>query len=170
MKIFFYQIPFFCNFKNSQKSIFELGKTAKNAVSRKIFFYYLFDFTSFWPDFFKFSGPLWNYSVYFSALCLPGYVSETGLSSTMNSEPCYPCPPGHFQEAAGQRGCLKCPQTNNSNSVLNSNLTKLKGLSSILQCPEIEKSVVDEEVRHSYLIFLKAFSFLHFWSFLCQNM
>ena len=68
----------------------------------------------------------------------------------MNSEPCYPCPPGHFQEAAGQRGCLKCPQTNNSNSVLNSNLTKLKGLSSILQCPEIEKSVVDEEVRHSH--------------------
>ena len=134
-----------------QKSIFELGKkfkTAKNAISRKKnFFFNLFDFTSFLPDSFKFSGPI---CIYFSALCLPGYVSETGLSSTMNSEPCYPCPPGHFQEAAGQRGCLKCPQTNNSNSVLNSNLTKLKGLSSILQCPEIEKSVVDEEVRHSH--------------------
>ena len=28
-KIFFYQIPFFCNFKNGQKSIFELGKSLK---------------------------------------------------------------------------------------------------------------------------------------------
>ena len=27
--IFFDQIPFFCNFKNGQKSIFELGKSLK---------------------------------------------------------------------------------------------------------------------------------------------
>ena len=45
----FDQNPFFCNFKNGQKSIFELGKkfkTAKNAISPKILFD-LFDFTSF---------------------------------------------------------------------------------------------------------------------------
>ena len=37
-KMFFNQIPFFCNFKNGQKSIFEMEKkfkTAKYAISRK---------------------------------------------------------------------------------------------------------------------------------------
>ena len=36
----------FCYFKNGQKSIFELGKTTKNVISRKNFFD-LFGFTSF---------------------------------------------------------------------------------------------------------------------------
>ena len=91
----------------------------------------------------------------FIALCLPGYVSETGLSTS--SEACYPCPSGFFQEAAGQRGCLECPRTNSS--VLNPRITKLKGLSSILQCPEIEKSSVNDNVRHR--VFHNKMSFLH---------
>ncbi|XP_063877551.1 sushi, von Willebrand factor type A, EGF and pentraxin domain-containing protein 1-like isoform X4 [Scylla paramamosain] len=36
-------------------------------------------------------------------MCLPGQVSNTGL------EPCYYCPPGHFQEQEGQKECLRCP-------------------------------------------------------------
>ncbi|XP_050712143.1 sushi, von Willebrand factor type A, EGF and pentraxin domain-containing protein 1-like isoform X3 [Eriocheir sinensis] len=36
-------------------------------------------------------------------MCLAGQVSETGL------EPCYHCPPGHFQDQEGQKECLRCP-------------------------------------------------------------
>ena len=51
-------ISIFCNFKNGQKSICELGKKFKTAGNAKKNFD-LFDFTSFFClDFFKFSGPL----------------------------------------------------------------------------------------------------------------
>ena len=88
---------------------------------------------------------------FFTALCLPGYVSETGLSTDF--EGCYPCPSGFFQEAAGQRGCLKCPSRDLSQSVMNlkpqqqqQQQQRLRGLSSILQCPEVEKARVNDEV------------------------
>jgi len=42
--IFFDQIPFFCNFKNGQKSIFELGKLPNMQFHEKK--NDLFDFTS----------------------------------------------------------------------------------------------------------------------------
>ena len=37
------------------------------------------------------------------ARCQPGSSSHTGL------QPCYPCPPGHFQPLAGQDLCYRCP-------------------------------------------------------------
>ena len=87
---------------------------------------------------------------------MPGYVSETGLSTDF--EGCYPCPSGFFQEAAGQRGCLKCPPRDLSHSVMNlkpqqqQQQQRLRGLSSILQCPEVEKARVNDEVRTVFQI------------------
>ena len=47
-KIFFDQILFFCNFKNGQKSIFELGESSKlKEMQFHGIFFGLFDFTSF---------------------------------------------------------------------------------------------------------------------------
>ena len=87
--------------------------------------------------------------VFFSAaLCLPGYVSETGLSSEGGStDVCLPCPSGYFQEAAGQRGCLKCPFSaiSNLNDSRNDD-PQTKGLSSILQCRGVEKSMLTDSV------------------------
>ena len=60
-KKFFDQIPFFCNFKNEQKSIFELGKNLKlpkmQFHEKKFWFIWFHEF--FYLDFFKFSGLLW---------------------------------------------------------------------------------------------------------------
>ena len=79
---------------------------------------------------------------------MPGYVSETGLSSQGGStDVCLPCPSGYFQEAAGQRGCLKCPFSTISN--LNDSRNddpQTKGLSSILQCRGVEKSMLTDSV------------------------
>ena len=63
----FWPKSIFCNFKNGQKSIFELGKSLKLP---KMQFHeeknYLFDFTSFFGlDFFRFSGPLCKNWVFF---------------------------------------------------------------------------------------------------------
>ena len=54
MKKFSDQIPFFCNFKNGPKSIFELGNSLKQpkiAISRKKILIYLISrlFKIFWP-------------------------------------------------------------------------------------------------------------------------
>ena len=64
MNNFFDQIPFFfffCNFKNGQKSIFELGKTATNAISRGKNCWCIWFHEFFCLDFFKLSGLLWVY-------------------------------------------------------------------------------------------------------------
>ena len=77
-------------------------------------------------------------------------MSETGLSSEGGStNVCLPCPSGYFQEAAGQRGCLKCPfaTTSNSNDS-NNEKPEIKGLSSILQCRGVEKSMLTDSVRN----------------------
>ena len=52
MNNFFDEIPFFCNFKHDQKSIFEVGKKSFKKLPEmqfheKKFFIGLFDFTSF---------------------------------------------------------------------------------------------------------------------------
>ena len=55
-------ISIFCNFKNGQKSIFELGKSLKlpeMQFQEKIFIIYLIS-RVFCLDFFKCSGPLWT--------------------------------------------------------------------------------------------------------------
>ena len=88
----------------------------------------------------------------FLALCLPGLVSETGLASDIDI--CLPCPKGYFQEAAGQRGCLKCPSQvgieqasdNNEGGGGDSLGSATIGLSSILQCPGVEKSTLTTSV------------------------
>ena len=58
----FWQNSIFCNFKNGQKSIFELGKSLKLPKmlfhGKKIRFIWFHEF--FCLDFFKFSGPLRN--------------------------------------------------------------------------------------------------------------
>ena len=66
-------------------------------------------------------------------------MSDTGLSS---SSSCVPCPFGYFQEAAGQRGCLKCPFPNDDTSS-----SDILGLASILLCPGVEKSMLTDAVR-----------------------
>ena len=56
---FFWSNDIFCNFKNGQKSIFELGKkfkSARNVISQKNWFIWFHEFTCL--VFFKFSGPL----------------------------------------------------------------------------------------------------------------
>ena len=87
----------------------------------------------------------------FLALCLPGLVSETGLASDIDI--CLPCPKGYFQEAAGQRGCLKCPSQVGLEQVPDNNEggedslgSATVGLSSILQCPGVEKSTLTSSV------------------------
>ena len=52
-----------------------------------------------------------------------------------------------FQEAAGQRGCLKCPFSaiSNLNDSRNDD-PQTKGLSSILQCRGVEKSMLTDSV------------------------
>ena len=60
---FFYLNPFFCNFKNGQKSNFELRKRLKlpkNAISRKNICSFIWVHEFFLLDFFKVSGPLWT--------------------------------------------------------------------------------------------------------------
>ena len=85
------------------------------------------------------------------ALCLPGYVSETGLSSEGTStNVCLPCPSGYFQEAAGQRGCLKCPFAISNRNVTNGDESMIKGLSSILQCRGVEKSMLTDSVCNAF--------------------
>ena len=88
----------------------------------------------------------------FLALCLPGLVSETGLASSSDIDICLPCPRGYFQEAAGQRGCLKCPSQVGIEQVSDNNEggdplgSATVGLSSILQCPGVEKSTLTTSV------------------------
>ena len=58
-RTFFWANSVFCNFKNGQKSIFELGKkfkSARNVISPKNWFIWFHEFSCL--DFFKFSGPL----------------------------------------------------------------------------------------------------------------
>ena len=55
MKKIFWPKSIFCNFKNGQKSIFGLGKSAQNAISRKIKLIYLISRVFFCLNFFKFS-------------------------------------------------------------------------------------------------------------------
>ena len=76
-----------------------------------------------------------------------------------STDVCLPCPSGYFQEAAGQRGCLKCPFSaiSNLNDSRNDD-PQTKGLSSILQCRGVEKSMLTDSVW-KYVIHLK----------LCQN-
>ena len=60
-EIFFRPSSIFCNYKNDQKSIFELEKSLKlpEMQFHEKNYFDLFDFTSFFRlDFFKFSGPL----------------------------------------------------------------------------------------------------------------
>ena len=107
----------------------------------------------------------------FLALCLPGLVSETGLASDIDI--CLPCPKGYFQEAAGQRGCLKCPSQvgieqasdNNEGGGGDSLGSATIGLSSILQCPGVEKSTLTTSVSWKKLLFHFlniTFFFVHF--------
>ena len=53
-KIFFDQIPFLAIFKNSQRSIFELGKLPKMQFGEKNFLIYLISRVFFALDFFNF--------------------------------------------------------------------------------------------------------------------
>ena len=60
-KNFIDQNPFFCNFKNGQKSIFEMGKNLKLPKIQfhvKIFLIYLISRVFLPGHFLKFSGPL----------------------------------------------------------------------------------------------------------------
>ena len=60
-RIIFWPNSIFCNFKNGQKSIFELGKkfkTSTNAISRRKILIYLISRVFFPRTFFIFSGPL----------------------------------------------------------------------------------------------------------------
>ena len=58
-------VPFFCNFKNGQKSIFELGKLPKMQFHEKKILIYLIS-RVFCLDYFIFSGPLWIFWCYYT--------------------------------------------------------------------------------------------------------
>ena len=59
---FFWPNTIFCDFKNGQKSIFELGKSLKlpeRQFHEKNFFLFIWFHEFFWLEFFKFSCPMW---------------------------------------------------------------------------------------------------------------
>ena len=88
LNFLFDQIPIFCNFKNGQKSIFELGKSLKLSKiqfhENNLWFICFHEF--FCLDFFKFSGLLWSGSMVFfemsSSLSRPLWSRSVRKSST----------------------------------------------------------------------------------------
>ncbi|XP_023234733.1 sushi, von Willebrand factor type A, EGF and pentraxin domain-containing protein 1-like [Centruroides sculpturatus] len=59
--------------------------------------------------------------------CPPGYVSTTGLF------PCFACPIGYFQPAAGEKACYRCPNGATTNSQGSTSVNDCAGMNKILK-------------------------------------
>ena len=57
-----------------------------------------------------------------TAECEAGHVSETGL------QPCYPCPPNHFQHDTASSHCYRCPDGSTSNATAASSMDSCDGV------------------------------------------